>query len=173
MPLDHATVQARVEERFGKAVLDAQVYRGDLAIRIAPQALPEVATFLRDDAQLQYIFLESISGVDYWTRDPRFEVVYHFVSFANTHRLTIKVGVNEDQPVPSLARLWPTATYQEREVYDMFGVQFEGHPSLQRILMPEDWDGHPQRKDHPLVYEEVAFTFNHDQIDALKPYARE
>jgi NADH-quinone oxidoreductase subunit C len=85
----------------------------------------------------------------------------------------LKVGVNEDEPVPTLVDMWPTATFQEREVFDMFGVPFAGHPSLQRILMPDDWDGHPQRKDHPLVYEEVAFTFNHDAVDALKPYARE
>lgn len=173
MPLDHATVQTRVQERFGRAVLDTEIYRGDLAIRIEPKLLAELATFLRDSSDLQYIFLDSVSGVDYLDRDPRFEVVYHFVSFVHRHRLAIKVGVNEDEHVPSLAGLWPTAVFQEREVYDMFGVVFDGHPSLHRILMPEDWDGHPQRKDHPLVYEEVAFTFNHDDVDALKPYARE
>ena len=173
MVLNNATVQARLQDRFGDAILEAMVYRGDLALRIQPQVLPQIATFLRDNAELQYIFLNSISGVDYLDRDPRFEVVYHLVSFAHRHRITLKVGVNEDQPVPSLARIWPTATFQEREVFDMFGVIFDGHPSLQRILMPEDWDGHPQRKDHPLVYEEVAFTINHDDVDALKPYARE
>ena len=173
MPLDNATAQARVQDRFGAAVLDAHEYRNDLALRIQPQALPQIAMFLRDDAELQYIYLESISGVDYLDRDPRFEVVYHLVSFAQRHRITLKVGVNENEAVPSLATIWSTATWQEREVYDMFGVVFDGHPNLQRILMPEDWDGHPQRKDHPLVYEEVAFTFNHDDVDALKPYARE
>ena len=173
MPLDNATVEAQVRNRFGTAVLEADVYRTDLAIRIPPQALIDVVTFLRDDPQLQYIFLESVSGVDYLDRDPRFEVVYHMVSLANRHRLALKVGVNEDEPVPTVADMWPTATFQEREIFDMFGVPFAGHPSLQRILMPDDWDGHPQRKDHPLVYEEVAFTFNHDAVDALKPYARE
>lgn len=173
MPLDNATVQARLQERFGDAILDATIYRGDLALRIDPQVLPELVVFLRDTADLQYIFLNSISGVDYLDRDPRFEVVYHLVSFAHRHRVALKIGVNEDQHIPSITPLWPTATFQEREVYDMFGVVFDGHPSLQRILMPEDWDGHPQRKDHPLVYEEVAFTINHDEVDALKPYARE
>ncbi len=173
MPLDNATVEAQVCNRFGAAVLEADVYRTDLAIRIPPQALIDVVTFLRDDANLQYIYLESISGVDYLGREPRFEVVYHLVSYAHRHRIAIKVGVNEDEAVPSVAQMWPTATFQEREVFDMFGVLFSDHPSLTRILMPEDWDGHPQRKDHPLVYEEVAFTFNHDDIDAQKPYARE
>lgn len=173
MPLDNATVASRIRAQFGAALLDAEVYRNDLALRIPPAALRDVVAFLRDDPQLQYIYLESVSGVDYLDRDPRFEVVYHMVSLANRHRLALKVGVNEDEPVPTVADMWPTATFQEREIFDMFGVTFAGHPSLQRLLMPEDWDGHPQRKDHPLVYEEVAFTFNHDAVDALKPYARE
>ncbi len=75
--------------------------------------------------------------------------------------------------MPSIAKLFPTANFQEREAYDMFGIVFDGHPDLQRILMPEDWDGFPQRKTEPLVYEEVAFTFNHDAVDAQKPFARE
>lgn len=173
MALDNGIVQARIEAQFGTALQEAVVYRNDLSLRLVPHALLDVARFLRDESDLEYIFLESVTGVDYLERDPRFEVVYHLVSFANGHRLALKVGVNEDEPVPSLVALWPTATFQEREVYDMFGLTFADHPSLQRILMPEDWDGHPQRKDHPLVYEEVAFTFNHDEIDALKPYARE
>jgi NADH-quinone oxidoreductase subunit C len=174
MALDNATVRARVTERFGAAVLDATEYRGDLAFRVAPETLPQIAQFLRDDPDLQYIMLTSITGVDYLGREPRFEVVYHLRSLVNTHLVVLKVGADEADPrVPSLVPLWPTATYQEREVFDMFGVQFDGHPDLQRILMPEDWDGHPQRKDEPLVYEEVAFTFNRSEVDAQKPYARE
>lgn len=174
MALDNATVLARVRDRFGPALLEASEYRGDLNLRLRPEALPEVAAFLRDDPELQYIFLASISGVDYLGREPRFEVVYHLRSLIHRHLVVLKVGAPEQHPhVPSLVPLWPTANYQEREVYDMFGVVFDGHPDLQRILMPEDWDGHPQRKDEPLVYEEVAFTFNQDEIDAQKPYARE
>jgi NADH-quinone oxidoreductase subunit C len=174
MALDNATVRARVLDRFGSAVLDASEYRGDLAFRLRPEALREVAAFLRDDPDLQYILLASVTGVDYLGREPRFEVVYHLRSFVNTHLVVLKVGADEEQPhVPSLVPLWPTANYQEREAFDMFGIIFDGHPDLQRILMPEDWDGYPQRKDQPLVYEEVAFTFNHDAIDAQKPYAKE
>lgn len=174
MALDNATVQARVEERFGSAVLEAKEYRGDLALRLEPQTLPQVAQFLRDDPELQYIFLASVTGVDYLGREPRFEVVYHLRSFVHAHLLVLKVGVPEENPhLPSIVPLWPTATFQEREVFDMFGVIFDGHPDLQRILMPEDWDGYPQRKTEPLVYEEVAFTFNRDDVDAQKPYARE
>jgi NADH-quinone oxidoreductase subunit C len=174
MALDNATVVARLQERFGSAVLETGEFRGDLAVRLQPAALPEVATFLRGDQGLQYIMLTAVTGVDYLGRDPRFEVVYHFTSPANAHRVVLKVGADEDEPrVPSIAKLFPTATFQEREVYDMFGIVFDGHPDLQRILMPEDWDGFPQRKTEPLVYEEVAFTFNHDAVDAQKPYARE
>jgi NADH-quinone oxidoreductase subunit C len=174
MALDNAAVLDRIQNRFGNAVLETGEFRGTLAVRLQPSALPEVATFLRGDPGLQYIMLTAVTGVDYLGRDPRFEVVYHFTSPAHGHRVTLKVGAGEDDPrVPSLARLFPTATYQEREVYDMFGIVFDGHPDLQRILMPEDWDGFPQRKTEPLVYEEVAFTFNHDAVDAQKPYARE
>jgi NADH-quinone oxidoreductase subunit C len=174
MALDNATVRERVQQQFGSAVLEASEWRGDLALRITPEALLEIAAFLRNHPDLQYIFLSSITGVDYLSREPRFEVVYHLRSLAFQHLLTLKVGAPEEHPhVPSLVPLWPTATYQEREVYDMFGIVFDGHPDLQRILMPEDWDGHPQRKDEPLVYEEVAFTFNRETVDAQKPYAKE
>lgn len=174
MALDNATVKAILTERFGAAVLGTSEYRGDLTLTIRPEALVEMAQFLRDDPNLQYIFLASITGVDYLGREPRFEVVYHLRTLVNRHLVVLKVGADEADPrVPSLVPLWPTATFQEREVFDMFGVQFDGHPDLQRILMPEDWDGYPQRKDEPLVYEEVAFTFNRSEIDAQKPYARE
>jgi NADH-quinone oxidoreductase subunit C len=174
MAIDNATVLARVAQQFGDAVLESQESLGDLNIRVRPEALPEVARYLRDDPELQYIFLSSITGVDYLGREPRFEVVYHLRSLSHRHLVVLKVGVPEEHPhLPSIVSLWPTANYQEREAYDMFGIIFDGHPDLQRILMPEDWDGHPQRKDEPLVYEEVAFTFNHDEVDAQKPYARE
>ncbi len=174
MALENDFVLGRVTERWGDAILGSKVYRGDLAITVRADALPDVARFLREDSELQYLFLTSVTGVDYFGRTPRFEVVYHFTAPLHPHRLVIKVGADGEEPhVPSLAHDFPTATYQEREAYDMFGIIFDGHPDLQRILMPDDWDGHPQRKTDPLVYEEVAFTFNHDEIDAQKPYARE
>ena len=174
MALDHAQVFERVQGRFGDAVLEREEFRGDLAIRLRPDAIRDVATFLREDPELQCTLLANLCGVDYLGREPRFEVVYHFTSLQHGYRLALKVGVDENEPhIPSIAREFPTATFQEREAYDMFGIIFDGHPDLQRILMPDDWDGHPQRKTEPLVYEEVAFTFNHDEVDAQKPYARE
>jgi NADH-quinone oxidoreductase subunit C len=174
MALENAAVLDRVRSQFSSRIVDAKEYRGDLSIWLQPAALPDVAAFLREDPELQYILLSSVTGVDYLGRQPRFEVVYHFTSLVHGHRLVLKIGADENDPhVPSIARQFPTATFQEREVYDMFGIVFDGHPDLQRILMPEDWDGFPQRKTEPLVYEEVAFTFNHNEVDSQKPYAED
>jgi NADH-quinone oxidoreductase subunit C len=174
MALENRQVEERLRARFGDAILAAEEYRGDLALRLRPEALRDVAVFLREDGELQYIMLTNLAGVDYLGREPRFEVVYHFTSPQHGHRIALKVGADEADPhVPSITRLFPTANFQEREAYDMFGIIFDDHPDLQRILMPEDWDGFPQRKTEPLVYEEVAFTFNQDEVDAQKPFAEE
>jgi NADH-quinone oxidoreductase subunit C len=172
--MENATVLERLREAHGAAVLASEEWRGDLSVWVRPDAIVEVARFLRDDPDLRYAFLENLCGVDYLGRDPRFEVVYHLLSHANRHRLCLKVGLPEEQPhVASLTGLWATANWQERETFDMFGIIFDGHPSLDRILMPDDWEGHPQRKDVPLGYEEIAFTFNQEEIYAHKPFAKE
>jgi len=172
--MDNQTVLTRITERFPQAVLGASEFRGDLSIMLRREDLAEVARFLRDEPSLRYTFLENLCGVDYLGRDPRFEVVVHLVSMRHLHRVCLKVGAPEDDPrVPSLTPLFPTANYQEREAWDMLGIVFDGHPSLTRILMPDDWIGHPQRKDHPLGDEEIAFTFNQEQIYAQKPFAKE
>jgi NADH-quinone oxidoreductase subunit C len=172
--MDNQTVLARLAERFPQAVLASGESRGDLAVTISREALVEVARFLRDEPALRYTFLENLCGVDYLGRTPRFEVVAHLVSLRHLHRLCLKVGAPEEDPrVPSLTAVFPTANYQERETWDLLGIAFDGHPSLTRILMPDDWVGHPQRKDHPLGDEEVAFTFNQERIYATKPFAKE
>ncbi len=172
--MDNATVLEKLRTALPDALLGSQEFRGDLSVTIRSDAIIDVARFLRDDAQLRYHFLEQLCGVDYLGRTPRFEVVYHLLSHANHHRICLKVGLPERSPiVPSLTSLWATANYQEREAYDMFGIIFDGHPSLERILMPDDWQGHPLRKDVPLGGEEVAFTFNQERIYAQKPFAKE
>lgn len=172
--MDHATIVERLRGAFPEAILDTSEFRGQLSIFVRRDAIVDVARYLRDDRQLSYNFLENLCGVDYLGREPRFEVVYHLLSHTNRHRVCLKVGVPESDPtVPTLTTLWATANWQEREAYDMFGIVFTGHPSLQRILMPDDWVGHPLRKDVPLGYEEVAFTINEDQIYQRKPFARE
>lgn len=171
--MDNITVTNRLREAFPQAITTNE-FRGDLRVEVARDHILEVVQFLRDTPTLSYTYLENLCGVDYLGRNPRFEVVYHLLSFAHRHRVCLKVGVPEDDPtVPTFTKLWPTANWQERETYDMYGIIFTGHPSLQRILMPDDWEGHPLRKDVPLGYEEVAFTFNQDQIYAQKHFAKE
>jgi NADH-quinone oxidoreductase subunit C len=172
--MDNATLLDTLRQRFPAAILAAGEYRGDLSVTLRPQDLRAVAAFLRDEPGLRYNFLENLCGVDYLGRTPRFEVVAHLTSIDLAHRLALKVGAPEHDPrVPSLTSLFATANYQERETYDLLGIIFEGHPSLTRILMPDDWVGHPQRKDHPLGDEEVAFSFNQERIYAQKPFAKE
>lgn len=164
----------RLYERFPDAIRSASEIRGDVIIVVQRERIVEVAQFLRDEPDLCYTFLENLCGVDYLGRDPRFEVVYHLLSLKRRHRICLKVGVPEDDPtVPTLTTLWPTANYQEREAYDLLGIMFKGHPALRRILLPDDWEGHPLRKDVPLGKEEVAFTFNQEAILARKVFATE
>lgn len=172
--MQNKTVLERLHQALPQAITQSNEFRGMLRVEVPRVHIVEVARFLRDTPELQYVFLENLCGVDYLGRDPRFEVVYHLLSLRHRHRVCLKVGVPESDPtVPSLTSLWPTANWQERETYDMFGIVFTGHPSLQRILMPEDWEGHPQRKDVPLGYEEIAFTFNQEQIYAEKHFVKE
>ena len=170
--IDRATVEQRVRDRFPSVVLGDEA--GDLVLTVGRMHVVELALWLRDDDELGFRFLNNLCGVDYLGREPRFEVVVHLTSFKNNLRIALHVGIPENDPsMPSLARIFPTANFQERETYDMFGIVFSGHPGLERILMPEDWMGYPQRKDHPLGYEEVAFTHNEDWIYANKPFAKE
>lgn len=172
VPASFAEIAARVAERFPQAVVRTQTENIDPWLEIAPAEWHAVAAFLRDDPTLRFEQLACISGVDYcevpgrkgkkpaW--EPHIEVVYHFYGFSHRHRLTCKLLVPrlvaeapEGLPeVPSVADLWRTADWHEREIYDLVGVRFAGHPELRRILCPEDWQGHPLRKDYemPLEY---------------------
>ena len=108
-----------------------------------------------------YSFLASCHGVDYWPQEPRLGVLYELLDMVNVDRITVKARLHTDNPViASVTDIWPGADFPEREVYDMFGVVFEGHPDLRRILMPEDYEGHPQRRDFPIGGEPVLFTYN-------------
>ena len=172
--MENATVIERLRAALPEAILKTSEFRGDLSVYVRANAIVDVARSLRDDPELSYNFLDNLCGVDYLGRDPRFEIVYHLLSHKNRHRVCLKVGVPESNPeLPTLTGLWATANWQERETFDMLGIRFAGHPGLQRILMPDDWQGYPQRKDVPLGGEEVAFTFNQDQIYAHKPFAKE
>jgi NADH-quinone oxidoreductase subunit C len=153
-PLAAASV-AFVRERFPEAVVEVVEHRGETTAVLRPGALVDVCTALRDAPQLRYNMLVDLTAVDWLERDPRYDVVYHLLSLETRAVLRLKVRVgDEDQPdpeVPSVVGVWPSANWYEREVYDLFGIRFAGHPSLTRIEMPHDWVGHPLRKDYPLT----------------------
>ncbi len=120
-------------------------------IYVSRDELPAIARTLKDRPELAFTLLAEITAVDFWPREPRFELVYILVSITNRLRLRMKVRLPADDPhVATVSGVWPAANWLEREVFDMFGVNFTGHPDRRRILMPEDWQGHPQRKDYPL-----------------------
>jgi NADH-quinone oxidoreductase subunit C len=138
------------------AVLDTLYFRDRGTIIVVPEHIRNVLSFLRGRG---YGFLASVHGVDYYPDEPRLGVHYELLDMTNVDRLTVKLRVHTEAPhVPSVVVDWPTADFQEREAYDMFGVVFDGHPDLRRILMPEDYEGHPQRRDFPIGGEPVLFT---------------
>ncbi|MEQ8672850.1 MAG: NADH-quinone oxidoreductase subunit C [Aggregatilineales bacterium] len=159
------------------ALQDVVEFRGETTLVVASKDIPEVIRFLRDTPGLSYNFLSDISAVDYYpeyTRPGRFGVSYHIYSMLYNHRLRVKTYVEEDDTVvPSITSLWPAANWFEREIFDMMGIEFEGHPNLRRILMPTDWNGHPHRRDYPLGYETIQFSFNVDEILKHKPFAED
>ena len=137
--------------RFDEAIRKIVVDRGELTLNVAREHVRELAQVLRDDPALRFELLSSVSGVDYLGEQHRLHAVYQFTSMTYRRRLRLETAVSVDDPhVPSVTPIYPTADWHERETYDMFGIIFDGHPALTRILMPDDWDGFPQRKDYPL-----------------------
>jgi NADH-quinone oxidoreductase subunit C len=128
-------------------------------IYVPPARLVPTCRALRDAPSLDFQFLADVIGVDYLPREPRYEVVYHLVSLSNRLRLRVKVRVPDGGSVPTVQRIWPAANWHEREVWDMFGIFIEDHPDLRRILMPEDWEGHPLRKDYPVQIRKTPQTY--------------
>jgi NADH-quinone oxidoreductase subunit C len=136
---------------FADAIERVVVDRGELTLHIKADRIAEVVQIMRDDESLRFELCSSVDAVDYLGSDPRrFHISYQLTSMTFRRRVRLEVAVAEDVHVPSVTGIYPTADWQEREVYDMFGVVFTGHPNLTRILMPDDWEGHPQRKDYPL-----------------------
>jgi NADH-quinone oxidoreductase subunit C len=141
-----------------EAQVDTVHFRGRATLLVEPQRIRATLAHLRDRG---YRFLASVHGVDYHPDEPRLGVLYELLDMQRVDRITVKLRVPSDAPeVDSVTPEWPTANHQEREVYDMFGVAFRDHPDLRRILMPEDYEGFPQRRDFPLGGEPVHFTFS-------------
>ena len=148
---------------LGNDLIDATEANGEIALHVAPSELLGCMMQLRDT--LDYQQLMEIAGVDWPDRDPRFEVVYCLLSVTKNHRIRVHVATNEDQPVPSVTGIWPVAGWLEREVFDMYGVLFEGNTDLRRILTDYGFTGHPQRKDFPLTgYVELRYSEEHKRV---------
>jgi NADH-quinone oxidoreductase subunit C len=151
-------IAKELREADAESVQGTLFFRDRATLIVAPQAIRATLARLRERG---YRFLASVHGVDYYPEEPRLGVLYELLDMDAVDRLTVKLRVPIDAPtVESVTPDWPTADFQEREVYDMFGVVFDGHPSLRRILMPEDYEGHPQRRDFPIGGEPVLFTYN-------------
>jgi len=153
--------------------LQVDEFRGEVHVFVGATQIVDALTWLRD--QQGFELLSAMTAVDYWPQtEPRFHVIYQLTSVANNLSLMVRVPVSGDQAeVPTACGIYAAANWREREIWDMFGIRFAGHPDPRRILMPPDWEGHPLRKDYPLGYEEPQFTFNYEEIDLRKPYAEE
>lgn len=162
-------VQA-LQGQFGSSV---EEFRNEAHVFIKAEQIADALTLLRD--KFEFELLSALTATDYYPQQtPRFHVVYQLSSLAQNITLQLRVPVNGDQPkVPTATRVYDTANWREREVFDMFGVVFEGHPDPRRILTPEGMEDHPLRKDFSLGYEEPQFTFNYDDVDVKKIYAKE
>jgi NADH-quinone oxidoreductase subunit C len=166
MPDDLKAVVKRLEQKFSAKTTE---FRGQTRLLIPPEHILEAARALRDEHGFER--LAALSAVDYWPqREPRFHIIYEFHSLKHGLRLELRVPLDGDEPtLDSVTEVYSVANWHERELWDMFGIHIQNHPDLRRILMPADWVGHPLRKDYPLGYEEVQFSFNFEDVDLRKP----
>ena len=174
-----------IELKRPDCVLDWEVARGELTMNVAPASLVSFVEFLRSDGNCRFSTLVDITAIDYPEREARFDLVYHFLSMYQNQRIRLRVAVREDDVVPSVTGTHPSADWFEREVFDMFGIIFSGHPDLRRILTDYGFRGHPLRKDFPttgyvevrydeelkrVVYEPVSLVQEYRQFDFMSPW---
>lgn len=176
---------ALIEAKKSDCVLSWEVAHGELNVTIAPSSLVPFVEFLKTDSNCRFSTLVDITAVDYPERDPRFDVVYHFLSMYQNHRIRVKLAAREDEMVSSIVSVHPSANWFEREVFDMFGIMFSDHPDLRRILTDYGFRGYPLRKDFPttgytevryddeqkrVVYEPVSLVQEYRQFDFMSPW---
>jgi NADH-quinone oxidoreductase subunit C len=176
---------SHIEAKRPDCVVSWEIAHGELSVTVAPSSLVSFVEFLKNDGNCRFSSLVDITAVDYPDREPRFVVVYHFLSMYQNHRIRLKLGAREDDIVPSLTDVHPCANWFEREVFDMFGILFSGHPDLRRILTDYGFRGYPLRKDFPttgytevrydelqkrVVYEPVTLVQEYRQFDFMSPW---
>ncbi|MBZ0130923.1 MAG: NADH-quinone oxidoreductase subunit C [Rhodobacteraceae bacterium] len=174
-----------IEGKQADAVVSTEIAVGELSVQVTLSGLKDFIDFLKSDRSCRFSTLVDITAVDYPTRGARFDVVYHFLSMYQNHRIRVKVAVREDEVVPSITAAFPAANWFEREVYDMYGILFSGHPDLRRLLTDYGFRGHPLRKDFPttgytelrydekekrVVYEPVSLVQEYRQFDFMSPW---
>jgi NADH-quinone oxidoreductase subunit C len=140
----------KLQEKFPASVLEVTTFRGEVTIKVSKEEIVEVCKFLHSDPDLQYHLLTDLCGLDFFPQIPRFGVVYLLCSLKNNQRLRLKTRVEENKSIPSVESIWKVANWYEREVYDLFGIPFENHPDLRRILLWDGYEGYPLRKDYPV-----------------------
>lgn len=149
--MDNEAITTLIKKYFPEVIVSSGVFRNELTLLVKKESVVEVARFLKENKELDFDFLSDLCGVDRVEHDGVFEVVYHLYSIHKNHRLRLKTRLSSDNPcVSTVTTVWKTADWHERETFDMFGIQFDGHPDLRKILTPDDFEGHPLRKDYPL-----------------------
>jgi NADH-quinone oxidoreductase subunit C len=182
---DLRDLKDHIEAKLGADLLQVETAYDELSITVAPEKIIPVLKFLRDDQLARFIQLIDLTAVDYPERAARFDVVYHLLSLHNNFRIRVKAALDENDTIPSIIEVYPCADWYEREAFDMYGVMFEGHPDLRRLLTDYGFEGHPLRKDFPLtghvelryddeqkrvVYEPVKLTQEFRNFDYLSPW---
>jgi NADH-quinone oxidoreductase subunit C len=155
LPLDNELVQ-KLKARFGAAIREATLDRKQAIVTIATEQLREISRYCRDEEKFD--MLVDLTAVDWPKREKRFDVILILYSFAKNERVRLKAHAGDTEPVPSVCEIWPAANWLERECYDMFGIVFEGHPDLKRILMPDEWQGYPLRKDYDILKQDTDWV---------------
>ncbi|OGW30021.1 MAG: hypothetical protein A2X59_08430 [Nitrospirae bacterium GWC2_42_7] len=163
----------KIKEKFPEEILDIKEFRGQVSVLLKKGKILEICRYLHDQTDLSFNYLADVCGVDYLgKKENRFEVVYHLYSIKHRHAIRLKAEVSGDNPaIHSVVSIWAGANWHEREAHDMYGIVFQGHPDLRRILMPDDWDGFPLKKDYPLKGTEKEWPGFTDVLDRAKRFS--
>jgi NADH-quinone oxidoreductase subunit C len=160
-----------IQKKFKSSILDSHDRLGDETVIVPAEKLVDLCNYLRSDEKMAFDMLVDVTAVDYLQRTPRFEVVYHLYSTQKKHRLRIRVPLEADSlRAPTVSGIWRAANWAEREVWDMFGIHFDGHPDLRRILMYEEFEGHPLRKDYPIQKSQPRMDLRRKERDAVEEF---